>query len=186
MVYGLSARGQAHAIKRRQPLRFEAAEKALHRGIFPTVSSAAHALYYAVSPKHAWETQACILASLTRMKHQTLRVATAFQGLLQGLHYKLGIELLTDHGANDTPVDEIGNHGQVAPTIYCPDVGHIAAPPPVRRGNVELTVKETGNIHSGPTMILVRYRPRLHRPQTGLAHEATNLEAPTGNPASLS
>jgi hypothetical protein len=74
------------------------------------------------------------------MKHQPLWVATVFQGLLQGVHYKLGIGLLTDRGANDTPVAEIENHGQVVPTISCPNVGNIAAPHPVRRGNVELTV----------------------------------------------
>ena len=45
------------------------------------------------------------------MKHQPLWVVTVFQGLLQGVHYKLSIGLLTDRGANDTPVAEIENHG---------------------------------------------------------------------------
>ena len=96
-----SGRRQALVTKRWQPLRFEPAEKALHRGIVPTVSSAAHALDYAVSPKHASETAACILTSLIGMKHQPLWVATVFQGLLQGVNHKFGIGLLSDRGADD-------------------------------------------------------------------------------------
>ena len=91
-----SGRDQTLVTKRWQPLRFEASEKARHRRIITTVPSAAHALDYAVSPKQASKTPACILTSLIGMKHQTLWVATAFQGPLQSVHYKLGIGLLTN------------------------------------------------------------------------------------------
>ena len=54
-----------------------------------------------MTPKHASDTPARILTSLIGMKHQPLWVATAFQGFLQGVYYKLGIGRLTDRGADD-------------------------------------------------------------------------------------
>lgn len=60
----------------RHPFRFQASEKALHRGVVPAVAAAAHALLDTVAPEHLAELNAGVVATLVRVKHQLLRATS--------------------------------------------------------------------------------------------------------------
>jgi hypothetical protein len=58
----------------RYPLGFQAPEHPLHRRIIPTISSPAHALTHAISPKALAKTPASIVRALVGVEQQTLRL----------------------------------------------------------------------------------------------------------------
>jgi len=60
----------------RDPLGFQASKESLHRRIIPAVATPTHALFDLVLPQTLAKGQACVMASLVRMKHDTLGMAS--------------------------------------------------------------------------------------------------------------
>ena len=86
----------------RYPLGFQAPEHPLHRRIIPTISSPAHALTHAISPKALTKTPASILRALVGVEQQTLRLPSLLVSHVQGLDDQVRIRLSRQRPAHNT------------------------------------------------------------------------------------
>lgn len=177
-AYVLLSQRCCHVTHRRHPLRFQAAKQPLHGGVVVAVSPPAHALRHPIAPEPLTETTAAILATLVAVKQDTLRSATHLVSPVERLDDQVGIGLGRHRPAHHSTAVQVQDDGQVAPSTLRPDIGDIATPDPVWRGNGELLVEDIGNIRALNRGLLVRMRAWLLADQSLFPHQASDLEAP--------
>src|SRR5690606_23674694 len=89
-----------HVAHGRYPLSFQAAEYTLHRRVIVAITSATHALAYAVSPKPLAKLSTSILGALVGVKQQALRLSALLIGHGQRLDHQVRIRLVRKRPAH--------------------------------------------------------------------------------------
>ncbi|SFO82643.1 hypothetical protein SAMN03159304_05215 [Pseudomonas sp. NFACC24-1] len=104
-----------HVAHGRYPLSFQTAEYTLHRRVVVAITSATHALAYAVSPKPLAKLSAPILGAQIEVKQQALRLAALLISDVQRLDHQVRIRLVRKRPTHNPTRIKIHNHCQVMP-----------------------------------------------------------------------
>lgn len=167
---GLGSRLVAGAM---HSLILEAVEETLGRRIVPAVSLAAHRADHPVFLQPRLKGVAGILASPVGVMNQSGCRLPAEPRHGQCIDHDVRRHPRLQGPADDFPVEQIENDGQVEPAFRCPDVGQVGCPDLVRRCRREVPVQPIRRHRQA----VLRVRRRLEAPlvpgtDTVLAHEA--------------
>lgn len=89
-----------HVTHTRHQFRFQTAEQPLHRRVVPEVAATTYALRDPVASQARPELPACILPTLIRVEHQTLRTTALLISHAQRLHDQISVRVGLDSKAS--------------------------------------------------------------------------------------
>ena len=132
-ILGLTDRFKALAV---QPFHLQRAEQRLRAGVVPAVALAAHRRRDGILFEHLVEVVAGVLAAAIAMKDQlVVSIWTALEpGHLQGVDDQVAPHIGLHRPAHHTATEQIDHYGQKQPAFLGGNVGDVAGPRLVGRG----------------------------------------------------
>ena len=124
------------------PLILQAIEETFRWRVIPTISLAAHRTHHAVFFQPDLKGMACILAAPVGVMHQPRRRLPAKPRHGQRIQHDVRRHLRFDRPADDFPVEQINDDGQIQPAFIRPNVGHVGGPNLVGRCGREVPVEQ--------------------------------------------